>query len=167
MNNENGQRSNGNNNGGDKGSGQGNGSPRRQSFFLLLVAALVTLLVMSFLMRSLGADSSKEITYDEFLNMVKEGKVERVVITDREIDIIPKSEDKKQEQSETDTVLQYIYGTNQRQSGVTYYTGIVNDDDLPAFLNKYGVSYKQKIPDNSGLLMSILLTYILPIVLVC
>ncbi len=174
MNNENYQGSDSGNNGrgpgnnGDRNNGSGgqggNGTPGRQSFLLLLVAALVTLVFMSFLMRSIGGDASREITYDEFLKMVKEGKVERVVITDTEIDIIPKTEKKKE--APADNALQYLYGMNQRQQDVTYYTGVVADDNLPAFLNQYGVSYKQKIPDNSGWLLSILLTYVLPIVLV-
>ncbi len=153
-----------NNNNGNNGNG-GNGSPGRQSFFLLLVAALITLMVMSFLMRSVGGDSSQEITYDAFLTMVREDKVESVVITDSEIDIVPKSENQEKDVS-VDGVLKYMYGYNQRQGGVTYYTGVVDDDTLPQFLNEHGVSYKKKIPDNSGWLLSILLTYILPIVLV-
>ena len=158
---------NGNGNGGNnnKNGNGGNGSPGRQSFFLLLIATLITLMVMSFLMRSVGGGSSQEITYDEFLNMVKEDKVESVVITDSEIDIVPKSE-KQEKDVSVDGVLKYMYGYNQRQGGVTYYTGVVDDDSLPQFLNEHGVSYKKKIPDNSGWLLSILLTYILPIVLV-
>ncbi len=158
---------NGNGNGGNnnKNGNGGNGSPGRQSFFLLLIATLITLMVMSFLMRSVGGGSSQEITYDEFLNMVKEDKVESVVITDSEIDIVPKSE-KQEKDVSVDGVLKYMYGYNQRQGGVTYYTGVVDDDSLPQFLNDHGVSYKKKIPDNSGWLLSILLTYILPIVLV-
>ncbi|MBR4759367.1 MAG: ATP-dependent zinc metalloprotease FtsH, partial [Lachnospiraceae bacterium] len=122
-------------------------------------------MVMSILMRSVGGSSSQEITYDEFLTMVKEDKVESVVITDSEIDIVPKSE-KQEKDVSVDGVLKYMYGYNQRQGGVTYYTGVVDDDTLPQFLNEHGVSYKKKIPDNSGWLLSILLTYILPIVLV-
>ena len=154
-----------NNNGNGRGNNGSNGSPGRQSFFLLLIAALITLMAMSFLMRSIGGDSSQEITYNEFLNMVKEGKVDRVVITDSEIDIIPKSE-KDAKDDPVSGIAQFMYGTSQRQNGVTYYTGVVDDYQLPSFLNKYGVSYKQKIPDSSGLILSFLLTYILPILLV-
>ncbi len=155
----------GNNNGNGRGNNNGNGSPGRQSFFLLLIAALITLMAMSFLMRSIGGDSSREIPYDEFLNMVKEGKVERVVITSSEIDIIPKTE-KENADNDPTGILQYMYGSSQRQSAVTYYTGVVDDYQLPSFLNKYGVSYKQKIPNSSELILSFLLTYILPILLV-
>lgn len=35
----------------------------------------------------------------------------------------------------------------------------------PAFLNKYDVTYSKEIPDNSSWILSILLTYVLPIVI--
>ena len=69
---------NGNNNG--NGGNDQKGPQKRQSFMLLLVAALITLLSMSFLMNSVSNSSSKEITYDEFLQMVEDGKVDSVLI---------------------------------------------------------------------------------------
>ena len=69
---------NGNNNG--NGGNHQKGQQKRQSFMLLLVAALITLLSMSFLMNSVSNSSSKEITYDEFLQMVEDGKVDSVLI---------------------------------------------------------------------------------------
>ena len=59
---------NGNNNG--NGGNDQKGPQKRQSFMLLLVAALITLLSMSFLMNSVSNSSSKEITYDEFLQIL-------------------------------------------------------------------------------------------------
>ena len=41
----------------------------------------------------------------------------------------------------------------------------MEDDTLPAFLNKYDVTYSKEIPDNSSWILSILLTYVLPIVI--
>ena len=72
---------NGNNNG--NGGNDQKGPQKRQSFMLLLVAALITLLSMSFLMNSVSNSSSKEITYDEFLQMVEDGKVDSVLIKSR------------------------------------------------------------------------------------
>ena len=49
---------------------------------------------------------------------------------------------------------------------ITYYTGRAESDDaLSARLLDAGVEINPEIPDNSGLLMSILLTYVLPILL--
>ena len=160
----NGQGSPNGNNGGNNGQNNGNsgGPQKRQSFMLLLIAALITLLFTSFLMNNLSGGSSKEISYDEFLQMVDDGKVEEVVIGSDEITIKPKSDTQKDDNTGTavNPFMAYGYG----EPDITYYTGVVNDDTLPQYLREHGVKFSQKIPDNSSWLLSILLTYILPIV---
>ncbi len=151
---------NGNNNGNNSNNGNGE-PPKRQSFMLLLVAALITLVGMSFLMNNLTGSSSEEISYNAFLDMVEDGKVEKVLITPDRIEITPK-EEKKENSSQLNPFLPYSYEAPSK----IYYTGVVEDDNLPAFLREHNVEYKQSIPDNSGWLLSILLTYILPIILV-
>lgn len=153
---------NGNNNG--NGGNDQKGPQKRQSFMLLLVAALITLLSMSFLMNSVSNSSSKEITYDEFLQMVEDGKVDSVLIKSDKLVITPK-QDKAQEKTESSRNPFALYGGYDSQPEVKYYTGLVNDDSLPAFLNKYDVTYSKEIPDNSSWILSILLTYVLPIVI--
>lgn len=154
---------NGNNNG--NGGNNQKGPQKRQSFMLLLVAALITLLSMSFLMNSVSNSSSKEITYDEFLQMVEDGKVDSVLIKSDKLEITPK-QDKTQEKTENGRNPFALYGGYSSQPEIKYYTGIVDDDSLPAFLNKYDVTYSKEIPDNSSWILSILLTYVLPIVIV-
>ena len=153
---------NGNNNG--NGGNDQKGPQKRQSFMLLLVAALITLLSMSFLMNSVSNSSSKEITYDEFLQMVEDGKVDSVLIKSDKLVITPK-QDKAQEKTESSRNPFALYGGYDSQPEVKYYTGLVNDDSLSAFLNKYDVTYSKEIPDNSSWILSILLTYVLPIVI--
>lgn len=153
---------NGNNNG--NGGNDQKGPQKRQSFMLLLVAALITLLSMSFLMNSVSNSSSKEITYDEFLQMVEDGKVDSVLIKSDKLVITPK-QDKAQEKTESSRNPFALYGGYDGQPEIKYYTGIVEDDTLPAFLNKYDVTYSKEIPDNSSWILSILLTYVLPIVI--
>ena len=130
--------------------GPGGRPPGRQNLMMILVAALVTLVCMSFFMRMLSGVSSQEISYNEFLEMVEEGRVERVEIGDSQITIIPKSDN----------------GNNPflQQPEITYYTGLVQDDTLTQYLKDNGVEIYGEVPDNSGLLLSILLTYVLPFV---
>ena len=144
-----------NNNGGQGGGPQGPGGPggqppRRQNLMMILIAALVTLLCMSFFMRMLSGVSSQEISYNEFLEMVEEGRVERVEIGDSQITIIPKTENAE------NPFLQ--------QPEITYYTGVVDDDTRTQFLIEHGVEIYEEVPDSSGLILSILLTYVLPFV---
>ena len=156
-NNRNGNQSpNGNGNQNNKGGNGGNGpeAPKGQSVMVLLIASLLVLVTVSFIMKTMDGGATKEITYDTFLDMVEDGKVESVVVTSDRIEITPKKEEKE-------TVADYMQVSVQM-----YYTGVMKDDNLAAFLREHDVSFKEEIPDNSGFLLSILLTYVLPIVLV-
>lgn len=154
------QYGNGNNNGGNRGGGNGNrgggqgdNGPQRQNLLLFLVAALITLLCMSYFMKAMNHATNREIPYNEFVRMVEAGEVESVEITTDQINIQPKQPEQK------DNML-YQMPT------VTYYTGKVEDDDtLTQRLLKYDVEILGDIPDESGFLLSILLTYVLPIAL--
>ena len=144
-----------NNNGGQGGGpqgpqGPGGQPPRRQNLMMILIAALVTLLCMSFFMRMLSGVSSQEISYNEFLEMVEAGRVERVEIGDSQITIIPKSENAE--------------NPFMQQPEITYYTGVVDDETRTSFLLEHGVEIYEEVPDSSGLILSILLTYVLPFV---
>ena len=146
---------NGNGNGNqNKNGGNGPDTPKGQSVMVLLIASLIVLLSVSYFMKAMDGSATKEITYDAFLDMVEEGKVEKVVVTSDRIEITPKKE-------ETENLSDYMQVSVQ-----TYYTGIMKDDNLASFLKEHDVSFKEEIPDNSGFLLSILLTYVLPIILV-
>lgn len=155
---------NGNNNNNNNNGGNGSGGPqKRQNFMLLLIAALITLFGMSFFMNGLsGSSSSKEISYNEFLDMVEDGKVQEVLITPDEIQITPKEEKKESKTEYYNPFLPSGYGS----AKVMYYTGVVEDDNLASFLDEHNVKFRQQIPDDTSWILSILLTYVLPIVLV-
>ena len=154
---------NGNNNNNNNGGNESGGPQKRQNFMLLLIAALITLFGMSFFMNGLsGNSSSQEISYNEFLDMVEEGKVEEVLITPDEIQIAPKEEKKDSKPEYYNPFLPEGYG----ETSVVYYTGVVEDDNLASFLNEHNVKFRQQIPDDTSWILSILLTYVLPIVLV-
>lgn len=142
--------------GGNNGAGPGSGAPKGQSLFTLLLAALVVLIVMSYAVRMFSDASSKEITYNEFLDMVEAGKVKEVVITSNQINITPKEE--KKDNTENPFAMQ--------AQTITYFTGVVKDDSLASFLREHKVTFKEEIPDNSGFLLSILLTYIIPVLII-
>ena len=72
--------------------GGGPNSPRRQNIILLLVAALITMVCMTYFLKAFSSETNKEITYTEFLGMVDEGKVEKIVIEYDRINIYPKEE---------------------------------------------------------------------------
>ena len=142
-----------------KNNGRGNGGPqKKQSILLLLVASLITLLCMSFVMNIMTGSTNKEITYNEFLDMVEDGKVEKVVIDTDQLNITPVQEESKD--------VKDAFGNEYQTPEVKYYTGVVEDDNLPEFLREHKVTYSKKVPDNSGMILSVIFTYILPFVLV-
>lgn len=144
--------SQGNGNKGPNGSGgPGGHQPKGQGLLLLLAAALITMIGMSFFMKTITGASTQEVTYNEFLEMVEEGKVDSVEITDEQINIYPKKRENENPFLQTPEI--------------TYYTGLVEDASLTDKLLEAGVDLNGYIPDNSGFLMSILLTYVLPLVI--
>ena len=87
--------SNGSGQGGPGGSGNNN-TPKKQNLLFLLLASLVTLLCMSYFMKSFDDATTDEIPYNEFVQMLETGKVESVYITSDRIQIYP-VEEKKEE----------------------------------------------------------------------
>ena len=143
-------------NGGRNGSGGNGKDPKRQSIVLFLIAALVTLLLMSSFMKMMSGETQKEISYNEFIQMLEDGKVESVTISTDRVNIKPKEEEKTNK-------LLYLYGS---PSTVTYYTGKIEDDDtLTQRLLEYNVPVKGEVADSSSVIISFLLTYVVPILL--
>ncbi len=150
----------GNGGSGDNGGPGGDHQPRRQNLLFLLIACLITLLGMSYFMRAFTDATTKEIPYNEFVDMLNQDKIESVYITSDKVEIIPKSEEK----STAEQNNQSIFATQEPQ--ITYYTGRAESDDaLSARLLKAGVEINPDIPNGSGMILSIILTYILPILL--
>ncbi|MGF0033337.1 ATP-dependent zinc metalloprotease FtsH [Bariatricus sp. SGI.154] len=113
--------------------------------FIILVTLITTILVM-FLFRFQRPSDEGEISYDEFLKMVDEGKVEEVVIQNDKIVITEKQE-------------------NDKKPAKEYYTGVVRDDSLPEKLDEAGVKFSQEIPDNTSYLVAQALATFLPLLL--
>ena len=153
-----GQRPGSNGNGNGQGPGNSN-TPRKQNLLFLLIASLITLLCMSYFMKSFDEATTREVPYNEFVEMLEAGEVGSVYITSDRIEIYP-AEDEKEEKPQNP--FQMIY----EEPVITYYTGRAESDDaLSERLLAADVEINPEIPDNSGFLLSFLLTYILPILL--
>ena len=142
--------------------GDGSNSPRKQNIILLLVAALVTMICMTYFLRAFSENSTSEKTYAEFLEMLENGEVESVVIEDDKIVITPVkgySEDGKDEPSG-------LVGSFAGTGTETYYTGKAEEDtELTKRLEQKGVDFSREVPDNSGVVLTFILYYIAPILL--
>ncbi len=144
----------GDNNGGGQGNGNGN-NPRRQNFFILIFAAIITILAISLFMRYVSGSSEQEISYNEFIQLVEDGKVERVSVNDDIITIYPKTD----EGVTSPFAYAYVKKT-------TYYTGKMEEDEkLAERLLKNNIEVSREVSDSSSIIINILVSYVLPILL--
>ena len=133
---------NGNNNqNGDKKGGNG------QMILAFVIITLVTLFFMSLLNRCSADMTSQRITYTEFVQMVKDDKVEKVEVGANQYNITPKSDDK--------TLVK-----------MTYYTGFIKDENLLDLLNKHKVEIDGYIPNNTSTWVFNILIIVLPLIII-
>lgn len=154
-------RDNQNRNNSSKGNGgqRGGKQPDKQNLLIFLVAALVSLVIMSYFMKGLEEGTSKEITYNEFVTMLEKEQVESVHIGSDRITIYPVG---TKEKMNVPSMYQAILAPM-----ISYYTGRAESNDvLTARLLEAEVEIQPYIPDNSGLITDIILTYVVPLILV-
>ena len=84
----------------------------RRGWLLVLITTIITGVLVFSLFDAAGKATKKEISYDEFLEMVDDGKVEEVVLGNTQLTIIPKTEG-----------IQSDWGQLLK---ITYYTGVVD-----------------------------------------
>ena len=117
----------------------------KQSFSFIIIVTLITSMLVMGLYSFRGTAGTKEISYDKFLEMVEDKKVEKVIITNDKIEIKEK--------------------TKEGEPAKEYYTGLVNDDELSKKLYEAGVEFEQEIPDTTSMVIwEVILTF-LPIAL--
>ena len=156
-----------------------NPKKNRQGWGVILTTTLLALFLvmgMSSLMKGQGPE---EISYDKFLKMVDEHKVEKVVLEPTKIYITltdkareeQLKKDGKEEELTANQILSQMeesmgQGEKDAERNPDYFAGAIADDRLPERLEKAGVEFSQTIPDTaSAMIFEILITVILPILL--
>ena len=134
------RRRGGNGNGGDDDRGNGSKGPTRQNLVIMLLATVIALVVISYVM-NYGSDSATRISYNEFVELVEDGKVEEVDVRADRLEIHLKDSDSMR------------------------YTALTEDQTaLAERLLKENVTLNGYIADSSGMVISFLLSYVLPII---
>lgn len=121
---------------------------QKQTIFIFLFVALMTLIAMSFFSSFYTNSNTEEIRYDEFLKMVDKDEVKGIKFTSNKIVITPKEQPKN---SFTE---------------ITYYTGYLNDPDLLPMLKEKDVKIETQIQDSKSTILDVVLVYLLPLALV-
>lgn len=140
-------KNNNQNNGGDN-----KNNKNSQMFLAFLLVSLVMLFIMSYFNSKMAEMSSQEISYSKFIQMVEDDEVESVKIGPAQITITPKKKADAQ-------------GANPLPV-ITYYTGLVENPDLFAILQKHNVDVSGTIPDNTSTWIYNILSFVIPLVLV-
>ena len=114
----------------------------KKSLLVMVVLAIAVMIIAQMLSGKIASASQKEVTYTEFMQDVKDGKVTKVELdSDR------------------------IYYEVKNQKNVKYYTGNVQDERLYEELDNAGVTYSRKVIDTTTYVMSSILSFVLPTVL--
>ena len=130
-----------------------NDKPDRRGWLLICVITLLVGFLMLTMYDFAKDMTTKEISYDEFLTMVDEGKVEEVLIGSDKLVITPKKEETKYP----------IFDQLTKDVTMTYYTGIVEDETLSQRLYAAKVKFSSEIPDTaSALFWNFILTIVVP-----
>lgn len=144
------------NGGGGNGNNNGGKDPKKQSIIIMITAAVLSLLCISYFTRAVSGATTIEISYNKFIEMVDAGKIESVKIESSQIEITPVAA--AQENPNANSLLASAVR-------VTYITGKVEDDEtLTQRLLDAGVEVRGTVPDGSGIILS-LLYYIVPLLL--
>ena len=124
---------------GDDNRGSSGKGPNRQNLMIMLLATVIALVVISYVM-NMGSEGATRISYNEFVQLVNDNKVEEVNVRSDRLEIKLK---------DTDAIR---------------YTGITEENTaLTQRLLEAGVTVNGYIPDSSGMVISFLLSYVLPI----
>ena len=129
--------------------GDGNRGPKfNQAVVILLIAALITFIGISWLNGMVKNATYKEITYDEFLSMLDDGEIGKVSFEQDRILIEPAKQN------------------NSMGVKYTYYTGYINDDEIVSKLEESGVTFSGYIPSTNSSVVDFLLAYVLPLLFI-
>ncbi|SHJ48625.1 ATP-dependent zinc metalloprotease FtsH [Parasporobacterium paucivorans] len=124
--------------------------PKNNStIMIIIIVGIITILGISALSSMLEKATSKEVTYNEFLTMIDEGKVESIIFSnDNKIMITPK-------------------GMDEALVGYTYWTTNLNDPELiPLLKTKPDIKYTGEQADSQSTLLNFVFVWVLPFVAV-
>ena len=130
-----------NNKPGDDNSG---GGMNKRAGIITVIATIVIFLVFIYGMNLIKQGVNREITYNEFVKMIDDGKVESVLLKQGKIEITPKSS------------VNDLYTP-------TYYTGYIGDNNLADRLLKANVKVNSPVADATQGILEFFAIYILPL----
>ena len=149
----------------------------RQGWGIILVTTLLVTFMVMGLYSMMRGSGPEEISYDKFLTLIDDKKVQEVSLNSDRIYITLTDEARQEELEENGQIantgniwsqmqeqIQTGSGDEEAERDPDYYTGYVNDYTLVERLDEAGVEFKSQPADTVGqTLLELFLTVILPI----
>lgn len=140
---------------------QGKGGPNRGSIILVLISLGVFLFVLWSSLGMLTDTAQEEVSYSQFVEMLEKGQVEEVRVEEEIIYIYPKKAEEKP--ATIMDMFQTYYGQSKEP---VFYTAMAEDySTLTARVLAAGVEFGRNMPSQTGNIMYVLLTSVLPLAL--
>lgn len=151
------QRPNNYNDQGPNGQGpNGNGGPggpkNKSSLLVLLICVLATLLIWTVFSNILQSSTSKEITYDKFLEMLDKGEVKSVELQSGVLTIVPREQKVEG--------VEFEYSTTAMEDSTTLTARLLETEQKTG--NK--ITFNEIQPDPTGLIIYTILSLLVPFV---
>ena len=127
--------------------GKNRKNPKRPLIFYYAVTLLILMLLNWLFFPALMQRRVTEVGYDEFTAMLDEGRVQTVAYDQPESQIV-------------------FEATDEEGRAAVYKTGIFPDPDLYERLDEAGVKFAAEIPTQTSPLLTILVSYALPIIII-
>lgn len=135
------------------GGGNGPGGPKNKSSLLvLLICILATLLIWTLFSNIMEGSTSKEITYDKFIEMLDEGKVQSVELQDGMLTIIPREQKVEG--------IEFQYSTAAMEDGTALIARLTEAEEK----NDQDITFNE-INDPTGSVIYTIITLIVPFVI--
>lgn len=152
-----------------QGGGPGNGGqpPKKPNFMMILLAGLSTLLIVVMFYNFIFGDggNTTEVSYTEFLQMIKDKKIEAVEVQSSGKILFTLIEGEEAE-AEAEKAPVQPYSFYMGKTTVTYSTLLMEDlDTLTGRLEAAGIEGKRLPSDTSGRWFDIILYVVLPVLL--
>ena len=145
-------------------------SPIKNPLIIFLIISVIATIVLNLAISSLYSPKETEVSYNEFLQMVDDGKITEVVIKSDRITFYGQPEIKADELTKDYTPMLFMgriseeaAKSREEASRPIYYTGYIRDERLLEKLDEKGIKYSTPV-QYSNPVVNFLLTWILPLV---
>ncbi|MEE0945091.1 MAG: ATP-dependent zinc metalloprotease FtsH [Clostridia bacterium] len=132
---------------------------------IFLILSIISTIILNSFLSMMTTRQREEVSYSEFLTLVRDGKVEKVIFTGNYIEIYEKTPEEENKEASDNELMSQITGLpftiKLGEMPKLYYTGYLNDDGLLPYLNEHGVDYARQ-NEQTNPFVEFLLTWILP-----